>query len=114
MVVAAALLAAMEAAQPAFAQAQKATHTQKVLVENERMRATETVYKPGEHNTLMKRGNRVTRILKGETTLTRTHADGKKVDTKVKEGMVWHSAPDESMLTNTGKGTVTLYTVTAK
>src|SRR4051794_7009593 len=70
-------------AQPAMAQEKKAEkkqaeRAQKVLVDNDRIRVTESIWKPGETNQMMERGYRVTRVLRGSTTVERTHADGKK------------------------------------
>jgi len=107
------LLAAV--AQPALAQEKKApTRAQKVLLENDRMRATESVFKPGEANPMEPRGHRVTRVLKGNTTVERTHSGGKTEKIEWKEGGVYYSPADNASSKNIGKGEVTIYTVTMK
>src|ERR1700674_1149690 len=76
-----ALFVAVAVAQPAAAQDKKAEkapiRAQKILVDNDRVRVSESVFKPGEANPMMKRGYRVTRVLKGNTTVERI-TDGKK------------------------------------
>src|SRR5258706_16435006 len=64
-----------------------AVRATKVLVENDRVRVSESVFKPGEVNPLQKRGYRVTRVLKGNTTVERT-TDGKMERIEYKEGSV--------------------------
>jgi len=113
-----AFLLAWAVAQPAMAQDKKADkapmRVQKVLVDNDRMRASESVFKPGESNPMEKRGNRVTRVLKGSTTVLRTHADGKTETIEWKEGGVYFSPADNASSKNVGKSEVVIYTVTAK
>jgi hypothetical protein len=87
---------------------------QKVLLDNQHVRATESVFKPGEMNPTEQRGNRVTRVLKGNTTIERTHSDGKKEKIEWKEGGVYFSPADNASSKNVGKGEVTIYTVTVK
>jgi hypothetical protein len=104
---------------PAFAQDKKVekkapVRASKVLLDNERLRATESVFKRGEANPMEARGPRVTRVLKGSTTIERTHADGKTEKIEWKEGGVYYSAADNASSKNVGKSAVTVYTVTAK
>jgi mannose-6-phosphate isomerase-like protein (cupin superfamily) len=100
---------------PATAQDKKAPiRAQKVLLDNDRMRATESMFKPGEVNPMEPRGHRVTRVLKGSTTIERTHSSGKTEKIEWKEGGVYYSPADNASSKNTGKGEVTIYTVTMK
>jgi mannose-6-phosphate isomerase-like protein (cupin superfamily) len=106
-------------AMPAMAQDKKAdkkapVRAQKVLLDNERMRATESLFKPGEANPMESRGHRVTRVLKGNTTIERTHSNGKTEKIEWKEGGVYYSPADNASSKNIGKGEVTIYTVTMK
>jgi hypothetical protein len=103
---------------PAVAQDKKAekapVRTQKTLVDDDRVRVTESVWKPGEVNPMMPRGYRVTRVLKGSTTVLRTHADGKTETIEWKEGGVYVSLPDNASSKNVGKSEVATYTVVLK
>ena len=100
---------------PATAQDKKAPiRAQKILLENDRMRATESVFKPGEVNPIEPRGHRVTRVLKGSTTIERTHSNGKTEKIEWKEGGVYYSPADNASAKNIGKSEVTIYTVTMK
>jgi len=105
-------------AQPAMAQDKKAekasTRAQKILVNNERVRVSESVFKPGEVNPMAKRGYRVTRVLKGNTTIVRTHADGRTEKIEWKEGGVYVSPADNASSKNVGKSAATIYTVVLK
>ena len=106
-------------AMPAMAQDKKTdkkapVRAQKVLLDNERMRATESVFKPGEANLMEPRGHRVTRVLKGNTTVERTHSGGKTEKIEWKEGGVYYSPADNASSKNVGKSEVTIYTVTMK
>ena len=78
------------------------------------MRATESMFKPGEVNPMEPRGHRVTRVLKGSTTIERTHSSGKTEKIEWKEGGVYYSPADNASAKNIGKGEVTIYTVTMK
>jgi len=86
---------------------------QKVLVDNDKIRVSESVFKPGEMNPLEKRGYRVTRVLKGNTTVERT-IDGKTEKLEYTEGSVHVAPAGMSSLKNIGKGAVTIYTVILK
>ena len=100
---------------PATAQDKKAPiRAQKVLLDNDRMRATEGVFKPGEANPMEPRGHRITRVLKGSTTIERTHANGKTEKIEWKEGGVYYSPADNASSRNIAKGEPTIYTVTMK
>jgi len=105
-------------AYPVMAQDKKAdkgpVRAMKVLLDNERMRATESVFKPGEVNPMESRGHRVTRVLKGSTTIERTHSGGKTEKIEWKEGGVYYSPADNASSKNVGKSEVTIYTVTMK
>lgn len=106
-------------AMPAMAQDKKAdkkapVRAQKVLVDNDRVRATQSVFKPGEANPMGPRNYRVTRILKGNTTIERTHSGGKVEKIEWKEGGVYVSPADNASSKNVGKGEVVIYTVSIK
>src|SRR5258707_220348 len=108
------LLLCSAAALPAVAQDKKApkaeakaadkgaVRTSKTLVDNERVRVTESVFKPGEVNPTQKRGYRVTRVLKGNTMVERT-IDGKTERIEYKEGNVYVSPAGMSTTKNVGK-----------
>jgi hypothetical protein len=105
------------AAPPAVAQDKKAessVRAQKVLIDNERVRVTESVFKPGEANPVDKRGPRVTRILKGSTSIQRTHADGKVEMVEWKEGATLWNPGDHASSKNVGTSEVTIVTITLK
>lgn len=105
-------------AQPAMGQEKKAEKAsvrgQKILVNNDRVRVSESVFKPGEVNPMAKRGYRVTRVLKGNTTVVRTHADGKTETIEWKEGAVYVSPADNASTKNVGKSEAVIYTVVLK
>jgi hypothetical protein len=113
-----AFLLAGAIAPPAMAQDKKAdkapVRAQKVHVDNDRIRVTESVFKPGEMNPMEKRGYRVTRVLKGNSTMERRHADGKVEKVEYKEGGVIVNPGDNASLKNVGKSEVLIYTVTLK
>ena len=111
----AAVCVAAVVAFPAFSQDRKAPiRAQKILLDNDRVRVTEGVFKPGEMNPMEPRSYRITRVLKGNTTIERTHKDGKVEKIEWKEGAIYQSGPDNASSKNVGKGTVTIYTVTLK
>jgi len=116
-VLAAVVLCAMVGS-PAIAQDKKAgkapVRAQKIILDNERVRVTEGVFKPGEENPMMDRSYRVTRVLQGSSSMARTHSNGKVEKLEWKEGGVLASGPDKSSTRNVGKSTVTIYTVTIK
>ena len=116
LVVPAFILAGIASSQ-AMAQdkAQKATNSQKVLHDDDRVRVTETTTKPGERGNSVVRGVRVTRYLQGGTQ-ERTYADGKKEKIERKAGEVVVAGPDKQayFVTNIGKTTYVTYTVNIK
>lgn len=113
-----AFLLAGAIAQPAAAQEKKAekapVRVQKILVNDDRVRVSESVFKPGEANPMAQRGYRVTRVLKGSTTVVRTHADGRTQKIEWKEGGVYVSPADNASTKNVGKSEVVIYTVVLK
>jgi hypothetical protein len=118
VLVAACFIAAAVAA-PAMAQEKKAekkapVRAMKVLLDNDKVRVTESVFKPGEENPMEPRGYRIGRVLKGNTTVERRHSNGKVEKIEWKEGGVYQSGPDNASAKNIGKGEVVLYTVTLK
>ena len=95
--------------------AAKGAPTQKVLVENAKVKVYEVTYKPGDTNTaIASTTTRIVRALTGGTTQW-TYADGKK-ETKVrKAGDVWIAEPGPAYTnTNTGKTDVKIYVVQLK
>jgi hypothetical protein len=109
---------ALLAAQPVIAQdkgkAKSENYSQKVLLDNERVRVTETRFKPGGEGPNIERPYRVTRALTSGT-LERTYADGKKEKREWKAGQVREQGPDKAFTPkNIGKSEVVLYTVTPK
>ena len=85
----------------------------KVLVENDKVRVTETRYKPGASSAMRERGVRVTRALT-DGTMERTLANGKKETIQWKAGDVKYQAKETFANRNVGKAEVVLYTVTLK
>ena len=113
------LAAAVLFAQPVAAQDKKAEkkapiRAQKILLDNNNVRVTEGVFKPGEENPMEPRGYRITRVLKGSTTIERRHKDGKVEKIEWKEGGIYESKPDHASSKNVGKGEAHIYTVTLK
>jgi hypothetical protein len=113
------LISAVLAAGPVAAQEKKAekkapVRAMKILVDNDKVRVTESVFKPGEENPMEPRGYRIGRVLKGNTTIERRHKDGKVEKIEWKEGQVYQSGPDNASAKNIGKSEVVLYTVTLK
>src|ERR1051326_1684584 len=102
-------------AKAAPAKAVKGKPTQKVLQEDDRVRVTETTYKPGDVSDSLKRGYRVTRAIKGGT-FERTYADGKKEKVERKTGSVMIQGPDKEAWANKniGKSDIVIYSVTIK
>lgn len=115
----AAFVLAGAVAMPAMAQDKKSdkkppVRAQKVLVDNDRVRVSESVFKPGEENPMQQRGYRITRVLKGSTTVERRHSGGKSEKIEWKEGSVHVSPADNASTRNIGKSEVTIYTVVLK
>ena len=95
--------------------AAKAAATQKVLVENDKMRVYEVTYKPGAENTSVpSSSSRVVRALKGGT-IQRIYADGKKENVTYKAGQVRLNEPGPGYTAkNIGKTAIVLYVVQVK
>ena len=119
LLLASAVCVSLLVAGPAIAQDKKGKvteRTQKVIIDNDRVRVTETVYPPGGGtNQANQPPYRITRAIKGGT-LERTYADGKKETTTWKDGEVKEqpAAKAPYTLRNTGKADVVLYTVQMK
>jgi hypothetical protein len=97
------------------AKAEKGKAVQKVFSEDDRVRVTETTFKPGDVGPNVMRGFRVTRALKGGMT-ERTWADGKKEKVEWKTGEVKVQEPEKQarQTKNVGKTDIVFYTVTIK
>ena len=114
-----AFILAVAVAQPAMAQdnakAEKGQATIKVLAENDKLRAYETWYKPGDANAnVVTSSLRVVRALHGGT-LMRTYADGKTEKVEWKTGDVKILPPGGQYTTkNIGKTEFATYTVLVK
>ena len=104
---------AQEKAKAAKAEAGKASI--KVLAENEKARAFEVRFKPGDENTSVPSSSfRVVRALKGGT-LMRTYTDGKTEKSEYKDGEVRINPPAPQFTTkNVGKSEIVLYVVVLK
>ena len=119
LLLASAVCVSLLVAGPAIAQDKKGKgpeRTQKVIMENDVVRVTETAYPPGAGTAKPTQpGYRITRVLKGGT-LERTHADGKKERISFKTGQVLElqAAKAPYHVTNPGKSEVVLYSVTVK
>jgi len=110
----AAILAVPAAAQDKKTEKKAPIRATKILLDNDKVRVTESVFKPGEENRMEPRGYRVGRVLKGSTTVERRHKDGRVERIEWKEGGVYQAGPDNASAKNVGKGEVVLYTVTLK
>jgi hypothetical protein len=94
--------------------ASAATANQKILLENDKVKAFEVRFKPGEQGANVKRPARVVRALKGGT-LMRMYADGKTEKVQWKTGEVKWLGPDPVFAPkNVGKTEVVLYVVELK
>jgi hypothetical protein len=105
------------AAVPATAIAQEAPPV-KVLVENDKVRAFETRYKPGDENQNVPREGRVIRALTSGT-LLRTYTDGKAERIEWKAGDVRYNPPitgpvPQYTTKNVGNSELVLYVVVMK
>ena len=113
-----AFLVAGAIAQPTMAQDKKGgaapVRAQKILAETDRVRVSESVFKPGEVNPMIKRGYRVTRVLKGNTQIERSYPDGKVEKVEYKEGSVIVQPANTTSIKNVGKSEVVIYTVVLK
>jgi hypothetical protein len=98
------------------AKAEKGKATIKVLLENDKVRVTETHYKPGDVNVEAPTSfYRVNRTLQGGT-LERTYADGRKEKLELKTGTVRYVEPgkvagDKYTVKNIGNTEVVSYVV---
>jgi mannose-6-phosphate isomerase-like protein (cupin superfamily) len=112
---AALLIPAIFVAVPAMAQEKKAAQrTQKVFIDNDKVRVTETTFKPGEVSPSIERPYRITRVLKGGTTV-RTYADGTTRTVEFKTGDVFAAGPDKPYSSkSTSKSDIVLYSVNLK
>lgn len=97
------------------AKAEKGKAVQKVLHDDDKVRVTETTFKPGDTGPNVQRGFRVARLLKGGT-LERTYADGKTEKLERKTGEVRVLGPDKQAYfqKNIGKTDIVFYTVNIK
>ena len=98
------------------AQTEKGKATVKVLVDNNKVRVTETRYRPGDVNIEDRSYFRVTRTLQGGT-LERTYPDGKKESYEAKTGDVAYREPSKGgnyTTRNTGKSDIVNYSVRLK
>ena len=110
------LAALLLAASPALAQdkGKAPQRTQKVFIDNDKVRVTETTFKPGEVSPSIERPYRITRVIKGGKTV-RTYADGKTVEREFKTGEVFAAGPDKPYSAkNIGKTDIVLYSVNLK
>jgi hypothetical protein len=109
------LFAALAFAYPALAQDKAGKErVQKVLLDNSKVRVTETTFKPGDVSPAIERPYRVTRVIKGGETV-RTYADGKSEKWVWKTDEVRAVGPDKPYSSkNVGKSDVVLYTVILK
>jgi len=102
------------AANPAFAQ-EKGKASMTVLAENDKARAFEIRFKPGDENASVPSSNfRVARALQGGTQ-QRNYPDGKTEKVEWKTGEVRIVGPAGAYTTkNIGKGDIVLYVVVLK
>src|SRR3989449_7754384 len=109
------LIPAIFVAVPAMAQEKKAAQrTQKVFIETEKVRVTETTFRPGEVSPSIERRYRITRVIKGGKTV-RTYADGKPVEREFKTGEVFAAGPDKPYSAKSiSKTDIVLYSVNLK
>lgn len=89
-------------------------YASKVVFENDKMRAVESTWKPGDQAPSVARGPRLVRSIKGGT-LTRIYPDGKTEKITSTTGEVrWFDATPPYALKNETKSAVTLYSVFPK
>jgi hypothetical protein len=107
---------AQDKAKPAAAPpkaAEKDQRDMKVLVENDKVRATEVAYKPGSSSGMVERASRVTRALT-DGTLEKTYPDGRKETIVWKKDQVRYNPKETYSQKNTGKTELVLYSVGIK
>jgi hypothetical protein len=90
----------------------KSTVVTKVLLENDKVRVTETTFKPGDIS-FSERKARVSYPLKNGT-LERTTKDGKKTSYERKAGEALWQAADNDVVRNVGKNEYVVVTFTPK
>jgi hypothetical protein len=96
------------------AKAAKSEATLKVFVDNDKVRAFEIRFKPGDQGANVARPARVLRVLKGGT-LMRTFADGKSDKVAYKTGdVVFEEAAQPFVPKNIGKSDLIFYVVFVK
>ena len=84
----------------------------KVLLENDKVRVTESTFKPGDVSR-SKRDARTNYIIKGGT-FERTTPEGKKTRYERKAGTAVWLGPDSDVVVNVGKTTIVLVSVANK
>jgi len=82
--------------------AKKGEPTTKVLLENERVRVSDTRYKPGDKGEMKERPDRVRYVIKGGE-FKRHYPDGKTEDYKLKAGEAIFTKKNTNALENVGK-----------
>jgi hypothetical protein len=92
--------------------AKERASTVKVLLDNDKVRVTESTFKPGDVSRNQRQA-RTNYFVKGGT-LERTSPDGKKTRNERKAGTAVWLEPDSDVVTNVGKTTVTLISVVKK
>jgi mannose-6-phosphate isomerase-like protein (cupin superfamily) len=96
------------------AKAEKGKPIVKVLVDNDKVRVTETTFKPGDENASVARPYRIIRRLTSGTG-QRIYPDGKVEKVELKSGTVREAGPDAPYkFKNTGKSDIVFYTVVIK
>jgi len=112
-----AFLAAGLAATPALAQEKKAAAvhkgTIKPIADNEKIKAWEVTYKPGQGSEMQERGGRLVHALSGGT-MRRTGEDGKTSDVVWKTGETKWLGQEKFANKNVGKTNVRLLVVQPK
>lgn len=107
-----ALTGPLHAQEKAKEKGQERAPVTKVLLENPKVRVTQSTFKPGDVSRT-NRGPRVNHVLVGGT-LERTTKDGKKETYTLKKGeTLWREA-DSDVVKNVGKTNFTVYGVTLK
>jgi hypothetical protein len=95
------------------APAATASTTAKVILENDKVRITESRYKPGTGGPMMERPGRATYSVQGGT-FVRTYPDGKKVTVETKTGEWRWIEKGAFSFENTGKTEIILNSVVPK
>ena len=96
------------------AKAAKGVPVVKVLLENDKVRVTETTYKPGDASASRERFPRLNYTPKGGMS-ERVNPDGKKVKVEVKAGeWKWYGEKETYAVANVGKTTIVYISVQYK